>query len=76
MIPQGTPSEQRKKGHLGIRFHGQKLKGEWHLVRTGAMQGTKAQWLMFKGKDGTEDPSYDVVAARPESVVSGRIATR
>src|SRR5437660_937607 len=77
VVPPGTPSEQRKKGHLRIRFHGHKLKGEWHLVRTGGgMQGTKSQWLLFKAKDGTEDPSYDVVAARPESVVSGRVATR
>jgi len=75
-VPPGTPSEQRKKGHLRVRFHGKKLDGEWHLVRTGGMQGTKSQWLMFKGKDGKEDAKYDVVAERPESVVSGRVATR
>jgi bifunctional non-homologous end joining protein LigD len=75
-VPPGTPSEQRKKGHLRVRFHGKKLDGEWHLVRTGGVQGTKSQWLMFKAKDGKEDPKYDVVADRPESVVSGRVATR
>ncbi|MFL5312868.1 MAG: DNA ligase D [Myxococcales bacterium] len=75
-VPPGTPSEQRKKGHLRVRFHGKKLDGEWHLVRTGGMQGTKAQWLMFKAKDGKENPAFDVVAGRPESVVSGRVATR
>src|SRR5438067_6805610 len=76
-VPPGTPSEQRKKGHLRVRFHGHKLNGEWHLVRTGGgMQGTKSQWLMFKAKDGKENPGYDVVAERPESVVSGRVATR
>jgi len=26
---------------------------------------------MFKAKDGTEKPGYDVVAERPESVVAG-----
>src|SRR5204862_7508196 len=31
---------------------------------------------MFKAKDGTEKPGYDVVAERPESVVSGRVVTR
>lgn len=77
VVPPGTPSEQRKKGHLRVRFHGKKLDGEWHLVRTGGgMQGTKSQWLMFKAKDGKENPGYDVVAERPESVVSGRVATR
>ncbi|HYV67361.1 MAG TPA: non-homologous end-joining DNA ligase, partial [Myxococcales bacterium] len=76
-IPPGTPSEQRKKGHLRVRFHGKKLDGEWHLVRTGGSQGgTKSQWLMFKAKDGKEDPKFDVVAERPESVISGRVATR
>jgi bifunctional non-homologous end joining protein LigD len=75
VVPPGTASEQRKKGHLRVRFHGKKLDGEWHLVRTGS-QGTKAQWLMFKAKDGKEKPGYDVVAERPESVVSGRVATR
>src|SRR5919201_5251438 len=74
VVPPGTPSEQRKKGHLRARFHGSKLDGEWHLVRTGGMQGTKSQWLMFKAKDGKENPRYDVVAERPESVVSGRVA--
>jgi len=78
-VPPGTPSEQRKKGHLRVRFHGKKLDGEWHLVRTGGAggaQGTKSQWLMFKAKDGKENPGYDVIAERPESVVSGRVATR
>src|SRR5262245_45451794 len=77
VVPPGTPSEQRKKGRLRVIFHGKKLEGEWHLVRTGGSQGgTKSQWLMFKAKDGKESPSYDVVAERPESVVSGRVATR
>jgi bifunctional non-homologous end joining protein LigD len=75
-VPPLTPSEQRKKGHLRVRFHGHKLDGEWHLVRTGGMHGTKSQWLMFKAKDGKENPSYDVISERPESVVSGRVVTR
>src|SRR5262249_51314934 len=56
-------------------FNGEKLKGGWHLVRT-RPQGGKAQWLLFKAKDGTERPNYDVVAERPESVASGRRVTR
>jgi len=75
VLPPGTPSEQLKKGHLRVRFHGQKLDGEWHLVRTTG-QGPKSQWLMFKAKDGKEKPGYDVLVERPESVVSGWVATR
>ncbi|HUM13838.1 MAG TPA: non-homologous end-joining DNA ligase [Myxococcaceae bacterium] len=74
-VPPGQVQEQRRKGHLHVAFNGQKLKGGWHLVRT-RPQGGKAQWLLFKAKDGTERPDYDVVAERPESVVSGRRLTR
>ncbi|MFL5428140.1 MAG: DNA ligase D [Myxococcales bacterium] len=75
-VPPGQASEQRKKGHIRFVMMGEKLKGEWHLVRTHGGAPGKAQWLMFKGKDGTENPSFDVVTERPESVVSGRVATR
>ena len=71
-IPPGELSQQRKKGRVHVEFHGQKLRGGWHLVQT---RGGK-QWLMFKAKDGTENPAYDVIAERPESVVSGRVLTR
>src|SRR5207253_6245033 len=75
-VPPGQLSQQRKKGHVVVEFHGKKLRGQWHLVRTHGGAPGKAQWLMFKAKDGTENPSYDVIAERPESVVSGRVATR
>ena len=74
-VPPGQVQEQRRKGHLHLVFHGQKLEGGWHLVRT-RPQGGKAQWLLFKAKDGTERADFDVVAERPESVVSGRRLTR
>src|SRR5438105_8853219 len=75
-VPPGQLSQQRKKGHIVVQFEGHKLRGQWHLVRTHGGAPGKAQWLMFKAKDGTENPSYDVIAERPESVVSGRVATR
>src|SRR5205807_1744940 len=75
-VPSGQLSQQRKKGHVVVEFHGKKLRGQWHLVRTHGGAPGKAQWLMFKAKDGTENPSYDVIAERPESVVSGRVITR
>jgi bifunctional non-homologous end joining protein LigD len=74
-VPPGKAHEQREKGHLVVELKGEKLKGRWHLIRT-RPQGTKSQWLCFKALDGTEDPSYDVTAERPESVKSGRRETR
>jgi bifunctional non-homologous end joining protein LigD len=75
-VPPGQLSQQRKKGRIVVEFDGKKLKGQWHLVRTHGGAPGKAQWLMFKAKDGTENPSFDVIVERPESVVSGRVATR
>src|SRR5258706_4971389 len=75
-VPPGQLSEQRKKGRILVEFHGKKLRGQWHLVRTRPNSSGKAQWLMFKAHDGRESAKFDVVAERPESVVSGRVATR
>ncbi len=63
-VPPGQASAQRKKGHLQLQLLGEKLKGRWHLLRTRPLAG-KEQWLLFKAKDGTEDPAYDVIASRP-----------
>ena len=75
-VPPDRESEMRRKGHLHVRFSGEKLKGDWHFVRTSRTQDAKNQWLMFKAKDTFANPKYDVVVARPESVISGRRATR
>jgi bifunctional non-homologous end joining protein LigD len=78
-IPPGEQSAMRQKGHLALTLHGEKLKGQWHLVRTGSRKspaGPKSQWLFFKGKDELANSSYDVVSERPESVESGRKIAR
>jgi bifunctional non-homologous end joining protein LigD len=74
-VPPGQASAQRQKGHLEVVFDGEKLRGRWHLIRTRGDEA-KPQWLLFKGKDELADPAFDVVNARPESVVSGRVVTR
>lgn len=74
-VPPEQFDHQFRKGHLRVAFHGEKLEGEWHFVRT-RPQGGKQQWLFFKAKDGKERADYDVVAERPESVKSGRRTTR
>jgi len=41
---------QLAKGHLRFELFGEKLKGEWHLVRSGK-QARQPQWLLFKEPD-------------------------
>ncbi len=73
--PPGAERQQRQKGHLRLRLEGEKLRGLWHLVRTRPSAG-KQQWLFFKGSDELARTSGDIIAERPESVVSGRRITR
>lgn len=75
-VPPGQASAMRKKGHLHLELRGQKLKGHWHLVRTRTDASGKPGWLLFKAKDGLENPAYDIVTERPESVQTGRRITR
>jgi bifunctional non-homologous end joining protein LigD len=80
-VPPGQEDAMRAKGHIAFRLHGEKLVGEWHLVKThrkddGEGASSRNAWLLFKAKDGAADPSRDIVGERPESVVSGMTATR
>jgi len=74
-FPPGEAARQKQKGHIVADLAGEKLRGRWHLVRT-RPAGGKQQWLLFKAKDEAANPAFDVVAERPESVVSGRRVTR
>ncbi len=65
-----TIEEMRAAGQIKVRLFGDKLLGEWHLVRTGDKVGEGASWLFFKKQDRFADPKRDVVEERPESVVS------
>ncbi|NLC60316.1 MAG: ATP-dependent DNA ligase, partial [Gammaproteobacteria bacterium] len=47
---EGDPEAQLAKGHLRFELFGQKLKGGWHLVRSGK-PARQPQWLLFKDKD-------------------------
>ncbi len=47
---EGDPEEQLVKGHLRFELFGTKLKGGWHLVRSGK-PAKQPQWLLFKDKD-------------------------
>lgn len=46
----GDPEAQLAKGHLRFELFGEKLKGGWHLVRSGKA-ARQPQWLLFKADD-------------------------
>ena len=58
------------RGHAVFVLHGEKLKGGFALQRT--RDGKKPQWLLIKRRDEHARPGADVVAERPESVLSAR----
>jgi DNA ligase D-like protein (predicted 3'-phosphoesterase) len=62
--------EALERGHAVFVLHGEKLRGGFALQRT--RPGAKPQWLLIKRRDDEARPGSDVVAERPESVVSGR----
>ena len=47
---EGDAEAQLRKGHLRFELFGRKLKGAWHLVRSGK-PAKQPQWLLFKDKD-------------------------
>jgi DNA ligase D-like protein (predicted 3'-phosphoesterase) len=62
--------EALERGHAVFVLHGEKLRGGFALQRTRA--GAKPQWLLIKRRDDEARPDSDIVAERPESVISGR----
>jgi DNA ligase D-like protein (predicted 3'-phosphoesterase) len=62
--------EALDRGHAVFVLHGEKLSGGFALQRT--RPGAKSQWLLIKRRDSDARPGSDIVAERPESVVSGR----
>jgi DNA ligase D-like protein (predicted 3'-phosphoesterase) len=62
--------EALERGHAVFVLHGEKLRGGFALQRT--RPGAKPQWLLIKRRDDEAHPGSDIVAERPESVISGR----
>ena len=63
--------EALDRGHAVFVLHGEKLEGGFALQRTRG--GAKAQWLLVKRRDDSARPGSDIVAERPQSVLSGRM---
>jgi DNA ligase D-like protein (predicted 3'-phosphoesterase) len=65
--------EALSRGHAVFVLHGAKLRGGFALQRT--RPGAKPQWLLIKRRDEHARPDSDIVAERPESVITGRTLT-
>src|SRR5215204_3882789 len=51
-FPEGDVRTAYKKGHLDFRLEGEKLKGNWHLVRMRKRAGERQEpWLLIKAGD-------------------------
>jgi DNA ligase D-like protein (predicted 3'-phosphoesterase) len=61
--------EALTRGHAVFVLHGEKLRGGFALQRT--RPGAKPQWLLIKRRDEHAQPGSDIVAERPESVITG-----
>ena len=74
--PHGDPRDTYKQGKLKFTLVGEKLSGDWTLVRT-RLKGSsdKPQWLLIKEKDevARSGDEYDIVQDQPQSVVSGAL---
>jgi bifunctional non-homologous end joining protein LigD len=70
--PRGDAHRALASGKLHFRLHGDKLRGEWLLVRTSSSPD-KPQWLLRKLSDAAAQPGTGdaVLRERPESALSG-----
>jgi DNA ligase D-like protein (predicted polymerase)/DNA ligase D-like protein (predicted 3'-phosphoesterase) len=67
--PTGDPVAGLAKGKLVFELEGEKLRGEWTLVRTRRSDGGKQEWLLMKHRDALAGPRE----LPQESVLSGRL---
>lgn len=73
--PHGDPQASYRAGKLKFALIGEKLSGDWTLVRTRLRgSGNKEQWLLIKEDDASSRAAdeYDVVVAQPHSIISGK----
>lgn len=85
-IPENDPLKAYQKGDLTFQIKGKKLKGKWKLIKIkdkedrkveegkedkeGRFSANKKHWLFFKLKDPEAKDNYDVVDAKPLSVLT------
>lgn len=49
--PVGDPHEGLATGQLALKMRGQKVVGEWELIRIAKPQNKQEAWLLFKKRD-------------------------
>jgi bifunctional non-homologous end joining protein LigD len=72
--PHDEPVAAFNAGKIKFTLIGEKLSGDWMLVKTrGYGNSKKENWLLIKERDEVARPSaeYSVLIDRPESVISG-----
>jgi bifunctional non-homologous end joining protein LigD len=70
LLGEADGAEQLARGDLKFRLHGEKLNGEFALVRMKG-RGKGNEWLLIKKRDEFASPGWDV-EAHASSVLSGR----
>lgn len=69
----GKSAKDLDKGHLHFVLHGERMKGEWLLVRMKGRPGEKREnWLLRKVGDEAADPAGALVDRALSSVLTGR----
>jgi bifunctional non-homologous end joining protein LigD len=67
------PVRTIEQGHIHVILHGQRMKGEWLLVRMKSKPGEKREnWLLRKVEDGQAGASGDLVDTALTSIATGR----
>ncbi|WP_109512405.1 DNA ligase D [Pseudomonas ovata] len=72
--PHGDPHQAYAAGKLEFTLVGEKLSGDWALVRTRLKgSGSKEQWLLIKARDAMARPAetFDITREQPDSVLGG-----
>jgi bifunctional non-homologous end joining protein LigD len=70
LLGDATGQEQMARGDLKFRLHGEKLNGDFALVRMKG-RGKGNEWLIIKKRDEFATPGWDV-ESQANSVLSGR----
>ncbi|WP_062733368.1 DNA ligase D [Sphingobium abikonense] len=69
----GKSAKDLDKGHLHVILHGERMKGEWLLVRMKGRPGEKREnWLLRKVEDDAAGPSEALVDKALTSILTGR----
>src|SRR5690554_1592751 len=72
----GKSADDLEKGHLHFILNGERMKGEWLLVRMRGKKGEKREnWLLRKIEDEHAGGSDDLVARELTSIRTGRSMT-